>query len=121
MTIKELHEYIEQHPSRETVFKGWSKDGVAIALYEAYKSNALRWCSTERGVLCGVVVGKPDFDAKTMHIIGLICDDKKVLAQFLREFLQAYGSLWRLTGNRKGKVKTFSTNKLIQTAIKNSK
>jgi hypothetical protein len=119
MTIKDLHEYIEQHPAREIVFKGWSTTAVAVALFEAYKSHSLRWCTSERGILCGVVIGKPDFDTQTMHIVGIICDNKNVLAQFLREFLQAYGMPWKITGFRKGKVKTFSIKKLAQVATKN--
>lgn len=111
--IKDLIDYIQQHPKRDAVWKGWTDVQLCDAIQKAIKDNALCWCLDSEQKLCGIVIGKADVSTKTLHIVGIIGDCKYVMAQFLLVFIKRFGFDWTLTGNRNGKLKKFNTRKLI--------
>lgn len=117
ITINNLVDYVKQHPKRDEVWRGWTDSQLAIAIHEAYQQNALCWGSSERGVLCGLVVGKANTETRTLHIVGILCDTKQIMAQFLLVFAQRFGANWRICGNRKGKLRYFNLKKLCCIAI----
>lgn len=111
-SIADLVSYVDKHPQRNKVFLGWTTTQLAVAIFEAYKSDTLRWCASERGVLCGIIFGCPNYDTKTLHIQGVIADDKIVMARFMLEFIKKFGADWKLSGNRRNKLKIFKTKTL---------
>ena len=112
ISISDLVSYVDKHPQRNKVFRGWSNNDLAVAIFKAYQSDTLRWCATPRGVLCGIVFGYPNYDTKTLHIQGIFADDKTVMARFMLEFMKKFGADWKLSGNRRNKLKTFKTKTL---------
>lgn len=116
-TIKDLFEYVQKHPKRNEVWRDWTDAQLVASFAEAAKENALGWCKNEEGNFCGIVVGKPNYDKQILHITGIIADSNLILARFLLLFNQQYGANWRLSGNRNGKLKIYSTKKLCSIAI----
>lgn len=111
-SISDLVNYVTNHPKRNKVFPNWTTESLAIEIFRAYKSDTLRWCSTEGGILCGIIFGYPNYDTKTLHIQGVLADNKTVMARFMMHFVKKFGAEWKLSGTRRGKLKIFKTKTL---------
>lgn len=120
--LLEVFEYVKSHRERGTIYRDWSDAQLATALQEALRENALACCKNPAGKIVGVVHGVPNRNTKTLHIQGIICEEKGVLRKFLDIFFATYGKDWKITGNRpirkssaERRLKTFEPTKLLHT------
>lgn len=92
---------------------------IIRTLHDAVECKCLyfAWDSYDETRLSGIVVGKPDYETKTMHIPFVVTNESDILLRFLARFQYEFPQ-WNLSGLRRGVNSVWDSDKIYCMILK---
>lgn len=114
ITLQTIVSFILRNRRGTKAFIGWSVPQIEDAVHYSIVNECMCVDVTPDGnAVTGVVLGKPNSESKTIHIMGALSIKRCALVRFFSWYKQHYNG-WKLTATRRGRSVCYSVSKLEQ-------
>lgn len=104
--------WIIEHPSREKVFPKSTDNQIANALQQHLDNKTVIIIANE-SVPLGILLYDVEEEFKTIHIVGIITENKSIFEQYIQLWKNSRYKNWTLRALRAGKLKTYKISNFI--------